>query len=90
MAKRDYPPSFNYNNTWWKYNKVHEDYFARLALMLTQGEPVRDVLVVHPIASAWCDYDYWRREKPTLWNKRMETSSARCWRSIATTTSATR
>ena len=30
--KRDYPPSFNYNTTWWKYNGVVEDYFARVGM----------------------------------------------------------
>ncbi|KPL01389.1 MAG: hypothetical protein AMK75_05225, partial [Planctomycetes bacterium SM23_65] len=72
-AKRDYPPSFNYNNTWWKYNKVHEDYFARLGVCLTEGKPVRDVLLVHPIASAWSTYDGERGEDPNLWNQRFET-----------------
>jgi hypothetical protein len=51
--KRDYPPCFNYNTTWWTSNKVVEDYFARLGTLLTQGEPVRDVLVIHPLATAW-------------------------------------
>lgn len=52
--KRDYPPSFNYNTTWWKKNKIVEDYFARQSLLLTRGTPVQDILVIHPIASAWC------------------------------------
>lgn len=51
--KRDYPPSFNYNATWWKYNAVVEDYFARLGLVLTKGEPLRDVLVIHPVTTGW-------------------------------------
>ncbi len=51
--KRDYPPCFNYNTTWWSFNKIVEDYFARLGALLTQGEPVRDVLVIHPLATAW-------------------------------------
>jgi hypothetical protein len=51
--KRDYPPCFNYNTTWWSHNKVVEDYFARLGALLTQGEPVRDMLVIHPISTAW-------------------------------------
>ncbi len=51
--KRDYPPAFNYNTTWWKYNKVVEDYFARLAAVLTEGEAVRDVLLLHPVATGW-------------------------------------
>ncbi|MGC9064590.1 MAG: glycosyl hydrolase, partial [bacterium] len=51
--KRDYPPSFNYNTTWWKYNKVIEDYFARLSFILSEGEVVREILLIHPIESAW-------------------------------------
>jgi hypothetical protein len=51
--KRDYPPCFNYTTTWWSSNHVVEDYFARLGALLTKGEPVRDVLVIHPLATAW-------------------------------------
>lgn len=51
--KRDYPPSFNYNNTCWEKNSVVEDYFARLGAVLTQGEPVRKLLLVHPMSTAW-------------------------------------
>ena len=55
--KRDYPPSFNYNTTWWKYNKIVEDYFARLSLILSEGKVVRDILLMHPIESAWMVFD---------------------------------
>jgi hypothetical protein len=51
--KRDYPPSFNYNTTWWNNNYMVEDYFARLSSVLTQGEVIRDVLVIHPMSTAW-------------------------------------
>lgn len=51
--KRDYPPVFNYNTSWWKYNHVVEDYFARLSAVLTEGRPLRDVLVLHPASTAW-------------------------------------
>jgi len=51
--KRDFPPSFNYNTTWWKYNKVVEDYFARLSSLLMKGRAKRDVLLIHPISGAW-------------------------------------
>jgi len=51
--KRDYPPAFNYNTTWWKYNGVVEDYFARVGRVMSEGQAVRDVLLVHPIATAW-------------------------------------
>ncbi|MEA3406767.1 MAG: glycosyl hydrolase [Chloroflexota bacterium] len=52
--KRDFPPAFNYNTTWWKYNGVVEDYFARVGYVLTRGDAVRDVLLLHPITTAWC------------------------------------
>jgi len=52
--KRDYPPFFGPNTTWWKYNGVIEDYFARLSAVLTEGKAVRDILVLHPSATAWC------------------------------------
>ena len=51
--KRDYPPSFNYNTTWWQENAVVEDYFARLGAVLCQGKPVRELLVLHPQTTAW-------------------------------------
>lgn len=51
--KRDYPPAFNYNTTWWKYNGVVEDYFARVGKVLTEGSAVRDLLVLHPVATGW-------------------------------------
>jgi hypothetical protein len=51
--KRDYPPVFNYNTCWWKYNYLVEDYFARIAAVMTEGEAVRDVLVLHPASTAW-------------------------------------
>ncbi len=52
-AKRDFPASIFPHSPWWKYYRTVEDYFARLSLMLTQGKCVRDVLVIHPVESAW-------------------------------------
>ncbi|NOU96828.1 hypothetical protein GC093_26930 [Paenibacillus sp. LMG 31456] len=51
--KRDYPPVFNYNTSWWKYNYVIEDYYAKLSAVLTEGTPIRDILVLHPSSTAW-------------------------------------
>jgi hypothetical protein len=61
--KRDYPPSFNYQNTWWNLNGVIEDYFARLSRVLSEGRAGRDILVIHPISSAWATHDFRRDEK---------------------------
>lgn len=51
--KRDYPPSFHYNTSWWEKNHVMEDYFARLGAVLTEGEPVIRILLLHPAGTAW-------------------------------------
>ncbi|MCK5806467.1 MAG: hypothetical protein KAI66_26785, partial [Lentisphaeria bacterium] len=52
-AKRDYPASFSSHSPWWSaYHKV-EDYFARILAVMTRGREVRDLLVIHPIESAW-------------------------------------
>ncbi|MGM0493043.1 MAG: glycosyl hydrolase [Armatimonadota bacterium] len=52
-AKRDYPASIRDHSPWWAYYNEVEDYFARLSVMLTQGTPVRDVLVLHTVESGW-------------------------------------
>lgn len=52
--KRDYPPSLFYQQPWWEKYRVWNDYFARLLFMLRQGTPQVDILVIHPIESAWC------------------------------------
>ncbi|MDQ2799314.1 MAG: hypothetical protein M3Y13_06690, partial [Armatimonadota bacterium] len=53
-AKRDYPASILHQSAWWKDYDYVESYFARLGLLLTQGEPCRDILVLNPIESVWC------------------------------------
>jgi hypothetical protein len=52
-AKRDYPASICAHSPWWGCYNAVEDYFARLGFMLTRGTPIRDVLVVHSVESAW-------------------------------------
>ena len=52
-AKRDYPASIHYQSAWYKNYRYVEEYFARLAVALKDGAPCCDVLVVHPIESAW-------------------------------------
>lgn len=53
-AKRDYPGSFLHQASWYQEYPVLEEYFARLASVLSQGEPICDTLVIHPIESLWC------------------------------------
>lgn len=52
-AKRDYPASIFYQSPWWEYYRTVEDYFARVHVAMTQGEEIRDLLVIHPIESMW-------------------------------------
>ncbi|MBM4086755.1 MAG: hypothetical protein FJ272_18365, partial [Planctomycetes bacterium] len=52
-AKRDYPASMNYQSPWWQVYAHVEDYYARLNVLLSRGQEVRDLLVVHPIESIW-------------------------------------
>jgi hypothetical protein len=53
-AKRDYPASIFYQSAWWKDYRFVEDYYSRLNVMLAQGSPACDVLVVNPVESVWC------------------------------------
>ncbi len=53
-SKRDYPASILHQSPWYKdYSKV-EDYFARMGLVLSEGNPECDVLLLNPIESLWC------------------------------------
>ncbi len=52
-AKRDYPASFSSHSSFCGVLKFLEDYFARLGVVLSRGREVRDLLVVHPVESAW-------------------------------------
>ncbi len=59
-AKRDYPASIIAHSPWWKYYKTVTDYLARVGMMLSRRQPVRDILVIHPIESAWGLFNYFR------------------------------
>ncbi|MEM2920906.1 MAG: glycosyl hydrolase [Candidatus Bathyarchaeia archaeon] len=52
-GKRDYPPTFSYHQPYWDYERQVNDYFARCSYVLSQGRFVADVLLLHPVSSAW-------------------------------------
>lgn len=52
-AKRDYPASISRQSPWHGVYAATEDYFSRIGTVLSEGKEVRDLLVVHPIESAW-------------------------------------
>ncbi|MFL7793432.1 MAG: glycosylhydrolase-like jelly roll fold domain-containing protein, partial [Anaerolineae bacterium] len=45
-----------YQQPWWPENNLIADYFARLSYALSQGQRVVDILVIHPVGSAWTIY----------------------------------
>lgn len=56
--KYDYPPVFTSLTPWWEDYKTQNDYFARLSLLLSQGEQMNDLLVLEPTTSAWLYFSY--------------------------------
>lgn len=55
--KRIYVPHLSYQQPWWPHNRLIADYFARLSYVMRQGSYEADVLVIHPVESAYCLYD---------------------------------
>ncbi|UVI29616.1 glycosyl hydrolase [Paenibacillus spongiae] len=61
-AKRDYPASIFRQSGWWREYEGLENYFSRLGVILSQGTPVCDLLVLNPVESVWCQiYPGWSR-----------------------------
>ena len=52
-AKRDYPACISDHSPWFEQYGQVENYFARINAALSEGEEVRDLLVIHPIESTW-------------------------------------
>ena len=50
--KRDFPPVWNYQQTYWKELPALNDYFTRVAVALTSGKPDTKILLLHSIESA--------------------------------------
>ncbi|MBP5092446.1 MAG: hypothetical protein J6332_00160 [Abditibacteriota bacterium] len=56
--KRDFPPNFNYQQSYWEEMKPLNDYFGRLCYALTRGEADASVAVIHTIESATAEHSY--------------------------------
>ncbi|MEI6915378.1 MAG: hypothetical protein WCL39_09625, partial [Armatimonadota bacterium] len=54
--KRDFPPTWNYQQTYWSDLRLLNDYFARVCYVLTQGRPDVPVLVLHSIEAATAEH----------------------------------
>jgi hypothetical protein len=55
LRKRDFPPAFSYQSESFRYNPVIDNYCSRLGELLREGEPMRRILVIHPISGLWCE-----------------------------------
>jgi len=51
--KRDHPQSFSYHEPWWSSYHVMAQYFARLSLIMSQGQQVNRILVIEPTTTNW-------------------------------------
>lgn len=55
--KREYPASIFYQQPWFKKMVPYNDYFARVSKLMAESAPQTDMLVLHPMHSAWAKYD---------------------------------
>lgn len=55
--KRDYPPTFSAHQPYWPFNKLFEDYSARLCYMASSGKYAADIAVISPLESAYIEID---------------------------------
>ena len=71
-AKRDYPASFSKHSNFASAMPLLEDYFARLGVILSEGQEIRDLLVLHPLESAWILLDS-GLQNATEFDRKLET-----------------
>ena len=57
IRKRDYPPSLFFQQPWWDRYRLFNDAMTRVGMLLAEGEPAFEVLVLHPQSSAWLHFD---------------------------------
>ncbi len=57
MRKRDYPPAMYYQQPWWREYKKFNDAMSRIGMILSEGVKKADVLLLHPMTTAWTMYD---------------------------------
>lgn len=51
--KREYPASLFYQQPWWEQYPGWNEYFARLSRVLSEAKEQVDILLLHPIETAW-------------------------------------
>lgn len=54
--KRDYPPTISYQQPYWRYNRLFEDFSARLCYFATVGQTTPEICVLSPIESDYIEH----------------------------------
>ena len=62
QRKRDYPAFYSNHNPWTKDFLAFNEYFTALGYMLAESREVANVLVIHPVHSAYFDF---KRDDPS-------------------------
>ena len=57
IRKRDFPPAMYIQQPWWQDAKIFFDSVSRIGKLLAEGEITTDLLLIHPITSAWLLYN---------------------------------
>lgn len=57
QRKRDYPAFYSEHNPWTDELKTFDDYFTELGYLLANSREQADVLILHPIHSAYLTFD---------------------------------
>jgi hypothetical protein len=63
--KRDYPPTISYHQPYWEYYRYMNDYLARCCYAISVGKSAADILLLHPMPTAWA---VWRKGNDDLVN----------------------
>lgn len=75
LRKRDYPPSLHYQQPWWPDYNQFNDHFARLGMLMSEGTNIVDVLVIHPMRTAWVTYDSQNHREVGTYDRQFEALS---------------
>lgn len=65
IRKRDYPPAMYYQQPWWNEYGSFIEQMTRIGVLLTDGKPEFDTLLIHPQSTAWTLCDETNREWET-------------------------
>lgn len=52
-SQADWPPSWFFQNPYWKYFRPLAEFGSRISYMISQGNEVCDVAILYPLSDAW-------------------------------------